>query len=79
MVYPTAIMAYMPPMVSPLTSCCRNKHPPLDAWKDAGIQKFRRLYYSISNYLSNYSADTNLPFLTILTKAGLVVSPFLSK
>ncbi len=52
---------------------------PLDPWKDAGIQKFRRLYYSISNYLSNYLATTNLPFLTILTKAGLKVSPFLSK
>ena len=49
-----------------------------DLWQDAGTRKLRRPIGS-SNYLVNYLAATNLPFLTILTKAGLEQSPFLSK
>ena len=40
---------------------------------------FAITFISFSNYLTNYSAATNLPSLTSLTKAGLEQSPFLSK
>ena len=71
-------MAYIPPMVSPFTSCCKNKRLPL-THATAPKPESPGARIGLFSYLINYWAATNLPFLTILTKAGLEQLPFLSK